>query len=382
MNTISIYIHWPFCLSKCPYCDFFSVAESNSNKYDELAKFLLIDLRQSLPMISNLKLESIFFGGGTPSLMSPKHIEKMLNLIGKFCEISDKVEITMEANPATFSEQKVKDFKSAGINRFSLGIQSFQDKNLQFLGRIYSSKEAQKSAEIVANCFDNFSLDFMYGYSIQSKYDLEKDLQNATNLNCKHLSFYQLTFEEGTPFFEKLQNHKIKSIKEKTEIEFFKFINDFLSASSLNRYEISNYAVPGFESVHNMRYWTYKNYLGIGPAAHSRLIIDNKKFEIARPRSIEKWMQAISDKKSPAENFNELTLSEQLEETFIVGLRLKKGISMKTLNEQFSPEILRPIFSKIDILKSQKIILEEDGYLKLSERGTLMLNAALQFIFN
>ncbi|MDR2681859.1 MAG: radical SAM protein [Holosporaceae bacterium] len=202
-------MHWPFCLSKCPYCDFMSVVASES-VYEDYEKFLLQDLKNELKNFPGRHIGSVFFGGGTPSLMSAKSVENMLNALRSQCILEADAEISLEANPGTFDRRKLLDFKNAGVNRLSIGIQSFQNENLKFLGRIYDEKQSRAAAEIVSGIFFNFSMDFIYGYQCQTPEDLRQDLIQAVDFGCRHLSCYQLTFEENTPFFRLLSAGVIK----------------------------------------------------------------------------------------------------------------------------------------------------------------------------
>ncbi len=381
MKDLSVYLHWPFCLSKCPYCDFMSISESNVQVYDKYVDYLLSDLKSSICKIENPLIKTIFFGGGTPSLMKPSQLERFINFLYKNYSIDGDVEITLEANPATFTENKMIDFKNVGINRLSLGIQSFNDKNLKFLGRIYSSKQAIKSAEIVSKCLKNYSFDFIYGYQIQSENDLEADLRLAMSFQCPHISCYQLSFEQNTPFYEKLMTKKISEISEYKSINLFNFIHDLLQDYSLMRYEVSNYALTGFESKHNMAYWLYKDYLGVGPSAHSRLTYNNMKFEIAKFRSICTWTSKIQQCITTDEINKPLSTEEEIKEIFIMGLRLSQGIQLNSLLSKFSQNLLIPIFKKIQILKEQGFFCLNTENIKLSEKGLLTMNSVLDFLF-
>ncbi|MBE6447546.1 MAG: radical SAM family heme chaperone HemW [Alphaproteobacteria bacterium] len=381
MNELSIYIHWPFCRSKCPYCDFMSKQENESGIYDKTEKYLLLDLQNSVKEIDFVKIDTIFFGGGTPSLMSPKCVEKIVNFLDKNYEISNEVEITLEANPATFSMEKLQNFRSAGINRLSLGIQSFQDKNLRFLGRIYDSRQAMIAAELVSGHFANFSFDFMYGYEPQSIDDLENDLSIAMRFNCPHISCYQLTFEENTPFFQRLKRGEISEIDENIAITYSEFIERFLEGYSLHRYEISNYARKGAESKHNLAYWNYKDYLGIGPSAHSRIMINDQKYEMVKFKFIQEWKEHVRKNCSLYEIKHPLSKSEQLEEMLIMGLRLSSGVSLKNIEKTFPLELVNLLFQRICALREQGFVLYDNENLRLTSKGLLILDSVLEFIF-
>jgi len=382
MQDLSVYIHWPFCKSKCPYCDFMSVPEHDLDKYREIEDFLLLDLKNSLNELDNPVIKTLFFGGGTPSLMSVKSLERIIDFITKNYKIDQDIEISLEANPATFSYQKLNEIKRAGVNRLSLGIQSFSDKNLKFLGRIYDSQQALKAADMVATSFSNYSFDFIYGYQKQSIKDLEYDLNMAIKFHCPHLSYYQLTFEKNTLFFNLLKKGDISKISEDQEIETFNYINDFLRKYSFSRYEISNYSLQNFESKHNLVYWRYQNYLGVGPSAHSRLVFDDKKYELRKFSDINKWKSRLHENSSTYEVRKSLTEFEQLEEIFIMGLRLSEGISLKRLRSEFSDFLLQPIFKKINSISDSDVFEKSQTHIKLSYNGLIKQNSVIEFLFD
>ncbi len=359
-----------------------SVPEHDLNRYAEIEYSLLLDLKNSLRELEKPIIKTIFFGGGTPSLMSAQSLEKMIDYIARNYRTDSDIEISLEANPATFSDQKLKEIKKAGVNRLSLGIQSFLDKNLKFLGRIYDSQQALKAADMVANTFSNYSFDFIYGYQEQSLNDLEYDLNMSMKFHCPHLSCYQLTFEENTSFFNLLKNGKIIPISENQEIETFKYINDFLKRFSFNHYEISNYALKNFESKHNLAYWRYQDYLGVGPSAHSRLVFSDQKYELKKFRDINEWKSRLSENLSTYEEKRSLTEVEQLEEIFIMGLRLSEGISIKRLRSEFSDSLLQPILKRINSVSNTNLFEKSKTHIKLSEDGLIKQNSVIEFLFD
>jgi len=376
MNEIALYLHWPFCKSKCPYCDFASVPMSDDSLYETFGDLLLLDLQRSISPIAPICVKSIFFGGGTPSLMSLQSMEKILNFLAINCYLKDDIEISLEANPATFDRNKMKDFRKVGINRLSLGIQSFRDDNLKFLGRIYGGKQAFEAAEIVAKTFENFSFDFMYGYEGQSPEDFVQDLSEAANFGCKHISCYQLTFEEGTLFYDRMISGTIKKINENEIIEFDDLIEKVLD--NYVRYEISNYAIPGFECRHNLAYWRYENYLGVGAGAHSRLIIHEQKYEMEKKRDPFLWKSALEKNESTFSNINRLTEEEQLKEIVIMGLRLLKGIE----NWKLQSEVIGTFISekKLKFLREKKLMCPEK--FRLTKAGLRKMDAIVEFLLD
>ena len=353
MSVSSIYIHWPFCKSKCPYCAFLSTPLQDGQLREAAEQRLLRDVKFSTAHTDVGCIKTLYFGGGTPSLMSAKTVYEIINYLVDKYTFADDVEITLEANPATFDKQKAVDFKKAGVNRLSVGIQSFSDDNLRFLGRCYGARQAFTAAEIVSEVFDNFSFDFIYGYQGQTLRDLEYDLQNAVDFGCKHISAYQLMFEENTPFYRRLQKGEITEISEKTEVEQYNFIENFLNEHGIKRYEISNYSVPSFESRHNLAYWHYDDYLGIGAGAHSRITIEGRKHEIINQRNIFAWLNAADS--NTVERNQALTDTEQLEEMVIMGLRLVDGVGIDKLRAKIPSALIEQLLTRLPFLKQQHL---------------------------
>jgi oxygen-independent coproporphyrinogen-3 oxidase len=387
LKLLAIYIHWPFCLSKCPYCDFCSFPLNDAKIYEDFGGYLLMDLRQSLAEIENPSIKSVFFGGGTPSLMAAQAVEGIVEFLDKNYSMAADVEITMEANPGTFDAQKMADFRAAGVNRLSLGIQSFSDENLRFLGRIYGAKQARAAAEIVAKTFENFNFDLMYGYNEQADGSLASDLRLAVDFGCQHISCYQLTFEGNTPFHDRLLSGDIKRIGEDQEVAQYNFINIFLKNHNILRYEVSNYAMAGYQSKHNLAYWMYEDYLGVGPAAHSRITTNedgnNRKNEIVRISDPFGWAKACSanDRKT-LRHVKKLTQLEELQEIIIVGLRMTNGLKISDIHKRIPKKIFDKIicFEKILALRKQNLIENDDEILKITERGFLKMNSIIEYL--
>ncbi|MFO1130041.1 MAG: radical SAM family heme chaperone HemW [Rickettsiales bacterium] len=268
-NEIAIYIHWPFCESLCPYCDFNSYV---NKQIDHIAwkKRYLEEILFYKSILQNYQIRSIFFGGGTPSLMQPNTVFEILNLINTISDIRN-AEITLEANPTSFEVAKFQDFKLAGINRVSLGVQSFDDNNLKFLGRNHSSKMAIAAIENSAKIFSNYSFDLIYALPNQTLDDWKKELEFSVKFNSNHISLYQLTIEENTKFSAQYKAKKFYLPENNIANQMYLYTNKFLKKFDYNHYEISNYAKLGYESRHNLAYWEYLPYIGIGPGAHGRL---------------------------------------------------------------------------------------------------------------
>ena len=300
-KKIGIYFHWPYCKSKCPYCDFYKEIHCGQNQDEIIDSYIQdLDFYKDFILPEHLVV-SVFFGGGTPSLIEPKNIEKLLNHISKNFPISSDMEISLEANPNTDCENLFSDIKSAGINRLSLGVQSFDNTELKFLGRTHSAEQALKSVDSVLKNFNNHSIDLMYALPNQTVEKWQKSLEFAADLGLKHISLYQLTIERSTVFEKK----NISTLPEDEASKLYFITEDYLKTKGYHKYEVSNFALNGSESVHNLLYWQGDDYIGIGKSSHGR--IGMKATE--HPRKI-----------------FELTSKERAEELIIMGLRLTKGI--------------------------------------------------------
>lgn len=306
-QPLSVYIHWPYCKSKCPYCDFFKRVNPNVNQ-DEVVASYLNELDYYHHLVPNRKIRSVFFGGGTPSLLKPELINRILDRIAKLWSFDDNPEISLEANPNSEYPEMFARLKQAGINRLSLGVQALNDADLHFLGRTHSLKQALHSIDEALNTFDNHSADFIYTRPEQTLKDWEQELGLITGLGFKHLSLYQLTIEEGTVFAAK----HVKITDEEKASEMYRFTVNYLRAKGYPRYEVSNYAASKFESKHNKCYWLGDDYIGIGESAHGRLKIGNCHYAFVHPHLK-----------------TALSAQERAEELIIMGLRLQAGINKK-----------------------------------------------------
>ncbi|MDR2268513.1 MAG: radical SAM family heme chaperone HemW [Holosporaceae bacterium] len=373
-KTLAVYVHWPFCLSKCPYCNFTSFPENDQSIYRIVENLLQLDLKNELEKIGGRRIVSVFFGGGTPSLIDPAAIGNILNLLEKMCLMDDNAEISLEANPQTFDKKKMQDFRSVGVNRISLGVQSFQSENLKFLGRIYDGSTALAAAEIVSDIFQNFSMDFIYGY--QGLKEWKNDLSTTLNFGLRHISTYQLTIEENTPFFHRQSGRVLMAAtNEKHVAKLHYFAHKFLEDNGLRQYEISNYAATNYESRHNLVYWTYGDYLGIGPSAHSRITLDGKKYEIEKISIPQNWINSLENGGDGVCHSKVLSPPEELEETLLMGLRLTDGIK---LNERGAALPLPE--EKIRFLQENNLMENDREHLRLTYSGRNRLNSVLEFL--
>jgi oxygen-independent coproporphyrinogen-3 oxidase len=331
MKNLAIYIHYPFCKSKCPYCDFNShVRDSVDNAafeaayMRELEHFSSITAQDSAEPrnANNRQITSIFFGGGTPSLMPARLVENIINKIASLWPLADDCEITLEANPTSVEAEKFAAFRAAGVNRVSIGVQSFDEAELKFLGREHSANEAQKAIELAAKIFPRYSFDLIYTLTSQTLSGWEKNLAEALKLTRGHISLYQLTIEPATNFYHR----KVQIPPDDVAADFYDLTQKICEAYNLPAYEVSNHASAGNESAHNLTYWRYGEYLGIGAGAHGRI----NGHASAMVKSPEKWLEKVQANGNGLEVWQKLIPAEQEEERVMMGLRLHEGIEMPT----------------------------------------------------
>ena len=352
-----IYIHWPFCLSKCPYCDFFSQIKKDVEQ-ETIIKEYLEDLDFYAERTGDRIVESIFFGGGTPSLIKPNLIEKLINHIHQKWKYKKDIEISLEANPNSDRKNLFKDLRQAGINRLSLGVQALNDKDLKFLGRTHNLEQAYTAIDEVLQNFDNHSFDLIYARPEQTLSAWQDEIKQAVQFGFKHLSMYQLTIEEGTVFYKK----QVETAEEDTAREMYLFTNQYLQDNGYLQYEVSNYARKGFQSRHNLLYWQGDDYLGIGKSAHGRLKIGNKFYALTHHRQEE-----------------EISASDRAEELIIMGLRLNEGINKEKFYKVCGIKLADFINQKnLSMLKAEKLIEETQSHLFATNEGRLVLNKLIE----
>ncbi|MGL4371552.1 MAG: radical SAM family heme chaperone HemW, partial [Alphaproteobacteria bacterium] len=297
-----LYIHWPFCLSKCPYCDFNSHVRSqvDQSRFREalrqemrwMATWMQTHADPNAPDIFHLK--SIFFGGGTPSLMLPETVQALIEEAKNLWPFEDDIEITLEANPTSVEAEKFAQFREGGVNRLSLGIQSLRAEQLAFLGRHHTPAQSHQALHLASTLFPRFSFDLIYALPTQTPQAWEEELEEALRLyKPRHLSLYQLTYEPGTPFYTRFQRGDLKEPEEETAIALFEITQQLTKNKGLEAYEISNYANPGEASVHNLGYWRGRPYVGIGPGAHGRLKEGLKTWALQTHKTPEKWLAQV-----------------------------------------------------------------------------------------
>ena len=374
-----IYIHWPFCAAKCPYCDFNSHVRNNIDQKQWLRSYLS-EINRVSKITSSRVLDSVFFGGGTPSLIEPWVINDILNEIQKHWTTKDNFEVTLEANPGSVDAKNFKAYKSAGVNRISMGIQSLNEKDLKALGRTHSVQEALSALEIAKQNFSAVSFDLIYARQNQKLKQWEKELSLALDLGSNHMSLYQLTIEQGTAFGDRYNRGLLKGLpSDDISAELYDLTSNLCEERGFTAYEVSNYAQKGFKSVHNLIYWRYGDYIGIGPGAHGRLTIDKKKYATETFLSPEEWLNKVEHQGSGESYLAELSNEQQAAEMVMMGLRLTEGIDcerFKALSgSSFSDD-------KIAFLKSIKLIEQKGGYLNATFSGRKVLNSVLAELLN
>ncbi|HCU06170.1 MAG TPA: coproporphyrinogen III oxidase [Holosporales bacterium] len=376
-KTLGLYIHWPFCVSKCPYCDFNSHVHRSINEQGWL-NALLKTLHYYHNLTKNHNLTTIFFGGGTPSLMHPSTVEKVINTA---CNLWGKtpqdLEITLEANPNSVEVNNFKNLKQAGVNRVSVGVQSFNTENLKFLGRNHSPAEAIKAIETGIDIFDNFSFDLIYALPLQTISEWEAELKSAMAFNTKHLSLYQLTIEPNTAFYKQYERGDWQLPSHDNSNDMYNLTEEILSTKGLKPYEISNYAVPGFESKHNLTYWRYNDFIGVGPGAHGRIKIDGTTHALKQYSSPVKWFDSVQNDDNPGCEEN-LPLTEEavFEERLIMGMRLKEQITITNDNLTFVNVEILTDFNKMNFIHNLKESTQHISF-NMTNKGRLVANAIL-----
>ncbi|MHA1540271.1 MAG: radical SAM family heme chaperone HemW [Alphaproteobacteria bacterium] len=375
-TDLSLYIHWPFCLSKCPYCDFNSTVPSKVDT-ETWQEAYLTEMRYWAEKITPRTLKTIYFGGGTPSLMSPVLVENILAAAAQHFTFADDIEITLEANPTSTEIDKLRAFKTAGINRLSLGVQSLRDDALQFLGRAHSADDARKAILETQQIFKRTSFDLIYARPDQTLTEWEAELREAIALADSHLSVYQLTIEEGTPFGKQ----EIPVPEGEKSAAFYDLTNRILDAHGFRAYEVSNYAKKGEESRHNFAYWHYDDYLGLGAGAQSRLTITGHKYAIENTAQPQKWLEAVQDKKTGLLTEEKLTQNDQCVEMLMMGLRLQDGISRTAFRQKTGQDLdeIIPSFKQEKLVEEGLLVCDEIS-LRATEKGRQCLNTMLAFL--
>lgn len=370
-EKLELYLHIPFCVKKCAYCDFLS-APSSTGMRQKYIDTLLREIHSYREQYADrYEVDTIFVGGGTPSILEPEQILRIFDALRETFGISPQAEITIEANPGTVTEEKLAAWRQAGINRVSIGLQSVNDDELKMLGRIHTYEQFEHTYHTVRNAgFANVNIDLISAIPGQTLESWERTLQRVTALEPEHISAYSLIIEEGTPFYEwygegaKMQG-KASLPDEETERKMYERTEEILASCGYHRYEISNYAKEGCECRHNLGYWKRTPYLGIGLGASS--LIENVRFH--HPRALEKYYDSVRGKSSLCEEREELSAQEQMEEFMFLGLRMMEGISVQEFERQFGRPLTAVYGDVMRELKEKGLLLAEGDRVVLTKRG-------------
>jgi oxygen-independent coproporphyrinogen-3 oxidase len=370
-EPLALYVHWPFCVSKCPYCDFNSHVRVSIDQ-GEWRNALLADLVSEAERLPERRLTSIFFGGGTPSLMEPATVAAIIDAARSYWSADDKIEITLEANPNSVEAARFADLAKAGVNRVSLGLQSFDDRALAFLGRAHSTREGFAALATAQKHFRRVSFDLIYALPGDTEDSWSATLAQALSLGTSHLSLYQLTIEPGTRFASMVARHEFEPLDPDAAAALFELTDTMTSAGGLPAYEISNHARPGQESRHNLTYWRYGDYAGIGPGAHGRRL----GARTVRHRKPENFLSAIARNGSGIAEEATLARAEAADEALVMGLRLAEGVDVDAIAERFAlPDIVD--WGRVERLFASGHLRREGARLALTASGRLVLDHIL-----
>lgn len=354
-----IYIHWPFCRSKCPYCDFNSHVQERID-HARWRAALLTELEHYARDTQGRTVTSIFFGGGTPSLMEPETVAALIARVCELWPVAGDAEITLEANPTSAEIGKFRAFRDGGVNRVSLGVQSLVADDLKFLGRQHDAAHALAAVQMAHDTFGRFSFDLIYARPGQTLEQWREELDRALAFAAGHISLYQLTIEPGTQFEQAVARGDFRVLDEECAAELYEATVARLGAAGLADYEISNFARPGEESRHNLCYWRYGDYVGVGPGAHGRLTIDGDKFATRQHRAPEAWLDLVEKNGHATRQRDPVPHSERLHELLMMGLRLKEGVPIARIEAESN----QPFAQAIEQPRLQRLI--DGGFLTLT----------------
>jgi putative oxygen-independent coproporphyrinogen III oxidase len=374
-QAFGVYVHWPFCLSKCPYCDFNSHVRHAAIDEERFARAFAREIATTAARTGARDVTSIFLGGGTPSLMRPQTVGAVLDAIGKYWRVAADVEVTLEANPTSVEATRFAGYRSAGVNRVSLGVQALSDAALKELGRLHSVREALDAVAIARKSFERYSFDLIYARTDQTPQAWADELALAIKEAAEHLSLYQLTIEEGTPFFGLHAAGKLKTPDEATARALYDVTQDICGRHGLPAYEISNHARKGAECRHNLVYWRGEEYAGIGPGAHGRLDIDGRRHATATEKRPEAWLMRVEANGHGVVTDDVLNGIERADEFLLMGLRLTEGIDPK----RYAALAGRPLDERrIALLEDEgAITVDTDGRLRVTQAGFPVLDAVV-----
>lgn len=369
-----LYVHWPFCLSKCPYCDFNSHVRAKVDA-DAWGNALTRELETIASRLdSRPALDSIFFGGGTPSLMPGETVARIIAQAEQLFSFTRDIEITLEANPTSVDAGRFRDYRAAGVNRVSLGVQALDDADLRALGRLHTVDEALAAVALARRVFPRASFDLIYARPGQTQAAWDAELTRAIAQGCTHYSLYQLTFEEGTPFHAALQRGLMREVDPDAAASLYELTQKRMDAAGMPAYEVSNHARAGEESRHNLIYWRYGDYVGIGPGAHGRLTCNGERIATSTERRPEQWLDLVAAQGHGLTEWQKVERKEQGTEALLMGLRLSEGVDIERLETLGRPISRR----RLAQLQAQGLLTLVGSRARATLRGRLVLNALIK----
>jgi putative oxygen-independent coproporphyrinogen III oxidase len=374
-KAFGVYIHWPFCLSKCPYCDFNSHVRHAVIDETRYLRAFATEIEWTAARVASRKVTSIFLGGGTPSLMLPATVEGILDAIARHWNITADAEVTLEANPTSVEATRFRGYRAAGVNRVSLGVQALDDPSLKALGRLHTAQEALDAVAIARRAFERYSFDLIYARPGQTTAGWAAELKRAIAEAAEHLSLYQLTIEADTPFAALHAAGKLALADEETARALYDITQEICTAGGLPAYEVSNHARPGAECRHNLIYWRAQEYAGIGPGAHGRLDIDGERHATATEKRPEHWLMRVESRGHGVVTDDLLLSSEMADEFLLMGLRLAEGIDPA----RYARLAGRPLDPRRIVILHQEGAIETtpDGRLRVTRAGFPVLDAVV-----
>lgn len=371
-TPLGVYVHIPYCLTKCPYCDFNSYGTNGNFPEDDYVRALKREIKNRRQILEGREISTVFFGGGTPSLLKPRNIGLIMEKLASIASFSSTVEVTLEVNPRTADREKLVLLRSVGINRISVGVQSFSQRKLDFYGRFTTPDDCVRVLVDVRDAgFHNYNLDLIYGSSRESREEFEEDIRTALRFSPTHISAYCLTIEPGTEFATLWRKGKLSLPDDSVLVEFMRSAREILEAEGYGNYEVSNFARPGYECRHNLIYWNCHDYLGVGAGAHSHLRRGGEEGwgkRWSNVRNPELYMKRIAYEGSAASASYDLSRTTALEDTFLMGLRLSDGIGIEDVKKRFGCE---PDARELKHLESDGFILTQGGRLRLTAGGRI-----------
>lgn len=369
-----IYIHWPFCQSKCPYCDFNSHVTKSIDQ-SRWNRAYLREIDRYAKIVPDRPLTSVYFGGGTPSLMDPDLVASIMARIRKHWSVTNDFEATLEANPGSVEAGRFREYSDAGINRISIGIQALNDRDLKKLGRLHSVSEALKALDIAKAHFDRVNFDLIYARQNQSLDDWKSELTQALSVAADHLSLYQLTIEKNTAFGDRYRRGGLLGLpNDDQSFDMYQATIDICGEAGFHAYEVSNFAKPGSESRHNLVYWRYGDFIGIGPGAHGRLSYSNSRFATEGYSNPAKWL-SLSENGLPEKDTCRISSQEQAEEFLMMGLRLSDGIDPRRFKSLSGKDLLK---ETVDHLEEIEMIHQGDNRIVVTDQGRMVLNSVIK----